>query len=402
MLIQFSFENYRSFKNPETLSMMASSGKENLNNTFDTSAGRLLKSVAVFGSNAAGKSNLIKALVSSIMIIRTTGVRQLDEAIPFVDPFLFDPEGKKESSFEYDFVANGKRYIYGFSCTKSQVCSEQLLVYKSQKPSTVFKRVKESYQFTDLKYRQELSPLAVRNIPNKLFLATATSLNASSTKDAFLWFSKFIDVYDTSDPIPMFTMFDRDEDGSLKSFTKKLIKESDINISDYTIESRDVERPSIYQNGVPIPGKAYLVNAEHVITSENGQKAFLLPMKEESKGTQNLFFLSPQIKRALDNGFVFCVDELDSSLHPALLLYLVGLFNSPETNPNNAQLILTTHTTELLSMYYMRRDQIYFVDKDNETGISDLYSLDEYSIRTREDVRKSYLNGKFGAVPSIV
>ena len=402
MLIQFSFENYRSFKNPETLSLMASSGKENLGNTFDSTAGRLLKSVAVFGSNAAGKSNLIKALVSSIMIIRTTGVRQLDEAIPFVDPFLFDPEGKKESSFEYDFVANGKRYIYGFSCTTSQVCSEQLLVYKTQKPTTVFKRDKESYQFTDLKYKQELSPLAARNIPNKLFLATATSLNASSTKDAFLWFSKFIDVYDTSDPIPMFTMFDRDEDGSLKSFTKKLLKESDINISDYTIESRDVERPSFYQNGVPIPGKAYLVNAEHVITSENGQKAFLLPMKEESQGTQNLFFLSPQIKRALDNGFVFCVDELDSSLHPTLLLYLVGLFNSPETNPKNAQLILTTHTTELLSMHYMRRDQIYFVDKDNENGVSDLYSLDEYSIRTREDVRKSYLNGKFGAIPSII
>ena len=402
MLIQFSFENYRSFKNPETLSLLAASGKENLDNTFETSSGRLLKSVAVFGSNASGKSNLIKAFVSSIWIIRTTGVRQLDEQIPFVDPFLFDSQEKKPTAFEYDFVVNGKRYIYGFSCTSKAIYSEHLLVYKSQKPSTVFKRTRERYDFTDIRYKQELSPLSARNLPNKLFLATATSLNATSTRDAFLWFSRYIDVYDPTNPIPMFSMYDKDEDGSLKAFTKRLLKESDINISDYTIESREVGKPGIYQNGIVLPGKTYTVNAEHIVAENGEQKAFLLPLQDESLGTQKLFFLSPQIKIALDNGCVVCVDELDSSLHPSLVLYLVGLFNSPETNPKNAQLILTTHTTELLSMHHMRRDQIYFVDKDNDSGVSELYSLDEYSIRTREDVRKSYLNGKFGAIPNIV
>ncbi len=119
-------------------------------------------------------------------------------------------------------------------------------------------------------------------------------------------------------------------------------------------------------------------------------------------GTQKLFLLSPQIKKALDNGYVFCVDELDSSLHPSLVLYLVGLFNDPEVNKKNAQLILTTHTTELLSIDIMRRDQLYFVDKENGNGISELYSLDDYSVRTREDVRKAYLNGRFGAIPNIV
>ena len=402
MLIQFSFENYRSFKNPTTLSMSASFGKENQGNTFDSKTGKLLRSVAVFGSNAAGKTNLMKALVASIMIIRTSASRQVDEIIPFVDKFLFDPDGKEETSFEYDFISNGKRFIYGFSCTKDEIRSEHLMVYNTQKPSSVFSRKKGTYLFPDAKYKKELLALAERNTPNKLFLATATAWNALSTRDAFLWFSRFIDVYEPSNPIPMFTMFDKDEDGTLKAFTKKLLKESDINISDYTIESREVEKPSVYQNGVAIPGRAYLINAEHVLAGENGKRAFLLPMKEESQGTQNLFFLSPQIKNALDNGFVFCVDELDSSLHPALVLYLVGLFNNEETNPKNAQLIITTHTTELLSMHYMRRDQIYFVDKDNDSGISELYSLDEYSIRTREDVRKSYLNGKFGAIPNII
>ncbi|MEA5028002.1 MAG: AAA family ATPase, partial [Sphaerochaeta associata] len=237
MLIQFSFENYRSFRDSATLSMLASSGKENPENVFETSAGKLLKSVAVFGSNASGKSNLIKALAAAIMIVRTTSVRQLDEPIPFVDRFLFDPEGKKDTSFEFDFIANGKRYIYGFSCDGNTISEEHLLAYKTQKPTTIFKRIEESYQFTDSKYKQELAVLVPRNTPNKLFLATATTWNATATREAFLWFSRFIDVYEPSNPIPMFNSYESDKDGGLKEFTKRLLKESDINITDYSIES---------------------------------------------------------------------------------------------------------------------------------------------------------------------
>lgn len=407
MLIQFSFENYRSFRDSSTLSMLASSGKENPDNVFETSAGKLLKSVAVFGSNASGKSNLIKALAAAILIVRTTGVRQLDEPIPFVDRFLFDPDGKKDTSFEFDFIVNGKRYIYGFSCDGNTISEEHLLAYKTQKPTTIFKRIQESYQFTDSKYKQELAALVPRNTPNKLFLATATTWNATATREAFLWFSRFIDVYEPSNPIPMFSSYESDKDGGLKEFTKRLLKESDINITDYSIESQKVESSGIVGFGAglkhagPLEQKAYKINATHLVGNGEEKRAFMLPLQDESKGTQNLFFLSPQLKNAFDNGYVFCVDELDASLHPALLLYLVGLFNSEETNPRNAQLIITTHTTELLSTHYMRRDQIYFIDKDNDTAVSELYSLDEYSVRTREDVRKSYLNGKFGAVPNI-
>ncbi len=408
MLIQFSFENFRSFKDPATLSMLASAGKENSGNTFETPAGNLLKSVAVFGANASGKTNLMKAFVAAIMIIRTTGVRQVDEVIPLVDRFLFEPDGSNDTSFEFDFIANGKRYIYGFSCNRTMIKEEHLLVYKTQKPSSVFRRTGEKYLFTDTKYRQELRALSLRNTPNKLFLATATMWNALSTREAFLWFSSNIDVYESSNPIPMFGPFESDADGSLKVFTKRLLKESDINITDYTIESQKVENPGmsgfgvVLQNGVPLEQKVYRVDAAHEIVNGDTRSIFTLPLQEESTGTKNLFFLSPQIKKALDNGFVFCVDELDASLHPALVLYLVNLFNNEETNPKHAQLIITTHTTELMSIHYMRRDQIYFVDKDNDTGISELYSLDEYSVRTREDVRKSYLNGKFGAVPNII
>ena len=135
---------------------------------------------------------------------------------------------------------------------------------------------------------------------------------------------------------------------------------------------------------------------------ENKNSKYYLSLASESKGTQNLFFLSPWIKNALDKGYVFCVDELDSSIHPALLLYIVDLFNSNVTNPNGAQLIMTTHTTDLLSTSMLRRDQIFFVEKDNGTGLSDLYSLSDFPARTREDIRKSYIAGRFGAVPNIL
>ncbi len=410
MLIQFSFENYRSFKKPTTFSMLASSGKENLDNTFESCGGRLLRSAAVFGANAAGKSNLMKAFVASIMILRTSVSRQLDEPIPLVNRFLFGIEDKESDvSFEYEFIVKGKRYIYGFSCNNRRITEEHLLVYNSQKPSTIFKRIKDGYQFTELKYKQELSVLSERNTSNKLFLATATAWNARSTRDAYLWFARCIDVYDYSlSPMPFLEAYESDMDGSLRTFTKNLLKESDINISDYSVESR-VESGQTSNDygfgvaeGVPVKRKTFAVNATHEITEGMNKRNFILPMQEESKGTQKLFLLSPQIKKALDNGYVFCVDELDSSLHPSLVLYLVGLFNDPEVNKKNAQLILTTHTTELLSIDIMRRDQLYFVDKENSNGISELYSLDDYSVRTREDVRKAYLNGRFGAIPNIV
>ena len=181
-----------------------------------------------------------------------------------------------------------------------------------------------------------------------------------------------------------------------------LLKESDINISDYTVEARTVNMPSA-PRGEMVRSKEYKVVSRHDIRTDDGRRvAYDLQMSEESRGTQNLFFLSPQLKKALDNGYVFCVDELDSSMHPDLLQYLIGLFTSSDTNPHGAQLIVTLHRTEVMTLKLFRRDQILFVDKDNDTGVSELYSLDDFPVRLKEDVRKAYMAGRFGAVPDIV
>lgn len=404
MLLEFRVENYRSFKDAAVLSMKATAANEHLENLITTVHGtRLIKSAVIYGANASGKSNLMRALIAAIMIIRTSDSRQVGMPIPFVDPFFFCEDRKKESSFEFEFICSERRYIYGFSCSDRKITEEHLSMYSSQRPTKIFTRRNEKYDFYNSTTAKILEPLKERNTPNKLFLATATNWNAPVTREPFMWFSKALDVFDSQQPmLQSLGMYEADGNGELKKFTTQLLRESDINISDYTIESRIVNTP-IQPHGQFMKSKEYKVLSRHVIKKDDKSTAtYDLQMNEESRGTQNLFFLSPQIKRALDNGYLFCVDELDSSMHPDLLNYLIGLFNSPDTNKKGAQLIVTLHSTEAMTLKRLRRDQIYFVNKDKDTGISELYSLSEFPVRLNEDIRKAYLSGRFGAVPDII
>ena len=208
-------------------------------------------------------------------------------------------------------------------------------------------------------------------------------------------------------------MFESDTDQSLRSFTTKLLQEADVNISDYQFESsnyakenfmRDIGAPPVVRETfsmLPNVLKRYDINTLHRIRNDQGENVFSLPLPLESRGTQNIFLLSPILKRAFETGETVCVDEFDSSLHPMLISYLVRLFHNPSVNRNNAQLIITTHDVTLLSLKELRRDQVYFVEKDQSTGASELYSLDEFSPRNNEDIRKAYMLGRYGSVPNV-
>ncbi len=406
MLIRFKVSNYRSFKEQTEFSMKASAAREHPENTIQHhAAGSLLKSASVFGANAAGKSNFIRAITSALMIIRTSDNRQVDEIIPYMEPYAFCQEKGKETSFEFEFVTEETRFIYGFSCTERAVAKEYLKSYSSQRPSIVFSREGSKYSFHNEEARKQLSPLTERNNPNKLFLATATAWGSALTKTPYLWLRHNIEAFDLStEMLHSLEIYEKDTSGDLRLFTNNLLKEADINITDFTVESGKANNQSFAMRAMrAFPEKEYRVMTEHIIkTDEEENTKYKMPLQRESRGTQNLFFMAPWIKRALDNGYVFCVDELDSSMHPALLIYIVKLFNSPETNPKGAQLIMTSHTTDILSTALLRRDQIFFVEKDNSTGTSEMYSLKDFSLRTREDIRKAYMAGRFGSVPDIL
>ena len=417
MLLQFSVENFRSFKERTVLSLEGSSDKNLPNNVALFGKEKVLKVATVFGANATGKSNLFLALTAAIITVKRSDVRQVGEPLYTIVPYLFDHESAKEpTSFEFVFVAEGKKYVYGYSATNQKVCTEYLYVYNSSRPTTIFERdesAEEKYTFTNQTLKTKLKPLTERNTENKLFLATATAWNAEETKIPMMWITNSINTYDTNYENALNItgdMFEKDSDNSLRRFTNNILKEADINICDYEFESRDVPLEGIpalalaNQPGtVPeIRGKEYKITTKHIIEDGEGNKeVFPLGMHLESLGTQKIFFMSPIIKKAFETGETVCIDEFDKSIHPMLVCYLVGLFNNPEVNIKNAQLIISTHTMSLLNLNDLRRDQIYFVEKNQKTGVSELYSLDEFSPRTREDVRKAYLLGRYGSVPDL-
>ena len=419
MLIQFSVENFRSIKEKAVLSMLASVDAQHPENITTIGKDRCLKTTAIYGANAAGKSNLFLALTTAILAVRQSNDRQLGTPIFNIVPFLFDPEtAKTPTSFEFIFVAEGKKYVYGFSATEKQVEAEYLYVYNTSKATTVFERdihQESEYRFTSPTLRKQLLPITERNTPNKLFLATATLWNCAETRAPLLWFQNSINTYSTDfSALLNFSgeMFAKDEDNSLRFFTNDLLREADISIDDYAFESRETEKDELLRqmpsgvrelfSALPVEGgKTYNISTIHRIRKDGGEEVYVLPLHQESKGTRDVFLLSPILKRAFETGETVCIDEFDTSLHPLLVRYLVSLFHNPEINKANAQLVISTHDLSLLTLKAMRRDQIYFIQKSNDTGASELYSLDEFSPRTNEDVRKAYMLGRYGSVPNV-
>ena len=412
MLLQFQVENFKSIKETAVLSLEASSDKEHPENVAAYGKDKVLRSAAVFGANAAGKSNLFMAFTAAIMMVRRSNLRQIGESLSEIIPFKFDTASvHKPTKFEFAFRTNGKKYVYGFSATRKEIIDEYLYVYKTAKPTTIFVRTDTNdYRYYSVPATKELKPIEMRNTNNKLFLATAGAWNSEMVKEPLSWFMTKIDTYLTDfntlfhQSIPF---FDADADGSLKQFTNRLMHEADIHIDDYVFESKDVPRENYMQlippalEGLIQTKEVSVKTLHHVHIDEHTNGLFSLSLQEESEGTKNLFALSPVFKSAFETGRVICVDELDTSLHPALITFLVGLFNNPQINKADAQLIFSTHSTELLSLKEMRRDQFYFVEKDRNTGASQLYSLDEFSPRIGEDIRKAYLVGRYGAVPEV-
>lgn len=420
MLLQFSVENFKSIKEKAILSLVASPDTEHPENYVSVGKNNCLKVLSIYGANAAGKSNLFLALTTAIMIVRLSNNRQVGEPIHGIVPFMFDPQKIKEpTSFEFIFTANGTKYVYGFSATKTKIETEYLYCYKTSKATTIFERdihANPEYRFTSAALRKQLLPITERNTANKLFLATATAWNCEETKEPLLWFFNRINTYSTDyESLLNLTgsMFEQDEDQSLRVFTKNLLHEADINISDYEFEAKDISKEAFAQQMPPVLrdaisslpeniGREYHITTEHRILTETGDyHVYTMNMKEESRGTKNVFLISPILKRAFETGETICIDEFDTSLHPMLVKYLVGLFNNPAVNKANAQLIISTHDMSLMSLKELRRDQIYFVEKNQETGTSELYSLDEFSPRKNEKIRKEYLLGRYGAIPNI-
>lgn len=418
MLIQFSVTNFLSFRDETVLSLSTNKDNSHSENLLSFKNERILPSVAIYGANAAGKSNLHKALTAAIIMIRNSNNLQVDQPL-MVTPFLLDSKSRfDKTKFDFIYTYNDVKYEYGFVLDSNQVWEEYLYEYKSSKPSLIFERSEiNKYKFTT-KTKSQLSQIVDKNTSNKLFLATATSWNSDLTRDAYMWFATMIDTYDSQNLEDlMYTEFDRHQnnnDSSLNTFMLHLLKKADINISNFNYESikREVNQlpfelpPELQGLMNPIPSTKKVLEQRRIVTShqvvENGEKKeYPLNYFDESNGTKRLFTYGPVLKNALENGRTIIIDEIDNALHPAMTKSLIEMFQNPNINKNNAQLIFNTHEISLLDLNLFRRDQIYFVEKNNKTGVSDLYSLDEFSPRKSENIQKGYLQGRYGAMPFV-
>ena len=418
MLIQFSATNFLSFRDETVLSLSTNKDNSHSENLLSFKNERILPSVAIYGANAAGKSNLHKALTAAIIMIRNSNNLQVDQPL-MVTPFLLDSKSRfDKTKFDFIYTYNDVKYEYGFVLDSNQVWEEYLYEYKSSKPSLIFERSEiNKYKFTT-KTKSQLSQIVDKNTSNKLFLATATSWNSDLTRDAYMWFATMIDTYDSQNLEDlMYTEFDRHQnnnDSSLNTFMLHLLQKADFNISNFNYESikREVNQlpfelpPELQGLMNPIPSAKKVLEQRRIVTShqvvENGEKKeYPLNYFDESNGTKRLFTYGPVLKNALENGRTIIIDEIDNALHLAMTKSLIEMFQNPNINKNNAQLIFNTHEISLLDLNLFRRDQIYFVEKNNKTGVSDLYSLDEFSPRKSENIQKGYLQGRYGAMPFV-
>ena len=415
MLIEFSVKNFLSFKEKTTFSMAADTGNENENNIIITGNERILKTTALYGANASGKTNLIKAFTAAIMLVRNSSNRQVEEKLIEMMPFAFDEKNKKEPcEFEFVFIVNGHKYIYGFVADQDKVYEEYLYQYFSAKPTRIFERRNcNEYKFLQSD-EGKLNTIRTQNTDNKLFLATATMWNYDKTKEPYLWFEKNIDTYTGGMLLNEFAIesFSKDKNEELKKFTLKLLEEADIVIKDFSveIEERDVDNNlfMLFKNlnvlapGLPRKQRDVKIRMMHEIKDkEDNRKVYEMNFINESSGIQILFSMAPILKDVFENGRILVIDEIERSLHPKLVAMIIKFFHSPEINKGNAQLIFNTHDTNLLSLDIFRRDQIWFAEKDNEEGATDLYPLDDFSVRKTENIQKGYLNGRYGAIPLV-
>lgn len=412
MLIEFKVTNYRSFRETQTLSMVASTAKEHIK-THSSDAGLgdlgpLLRSAVIYGPNAAGKTNVLRALqFMQGIVINSLAATQVTES-PY-DPYKLSPKSSRApSEFEVAFVQNKTRYEYGFAMDAVRVHREWLIEYPMGRGRRLFERFfdkrekRYNWKFSSyLKGNRSVWRDATRQ--NALFLSTAIQLNSTQLQPVFEWFQKRLVVIVGSTTMnPILTLNVLDQPGG-KERVLPFLREADLGIADLEIRREPLPSKGLVLGGSPIieqPSPGTLPNLVTVMLSHSGDgnSQMSLDLTEESSGTQKLFRTAGAWLNVFENGEVLLFDEIDTSMHPLLVRFLVEKFHSDAANRNSAQLIFSTHDTSLLSQDVFRRDQVWFVEKD-KNGASKLFPLSDFSPRKDEVLERWYLRGRYGALP---
>jgi AAA15 family ATPase/GTPase len=416
MLIQFSVKNFRSFRDQQVLSLVRGKGDEHAgaNSFIPRLVGSvpLLRSAALYGPNASGKSNLLRALSAmKRIVVNSAAASQRGEKIG-VTPFLFDEATSQEpTEFEVVFLVQDIRYQYGFSATQDQIVEEWLMVFPKGRMQRWFIRTydtdKKNYTWEmgdKLTGQKQLWQEATRS--NALFLSTAVQLNSTQLQPVFDWFRNTLRVVSLDGLNSVFTSLLCEKEAS-KDRVLAFLQAADLGVEDLLVKKRKfdphqlpADMPTALRQSIIDELNGREINALKTVhaTAQGGRVE--LDFEQESDGTQKFFTFAGPWLDTLDHGYVLVIDELHDNLHPHLVRFLVSLFHDNRTNPRNAQLIFSTHETSILSQEVFRRDQIWFCEKDERTQASRLFPLTDFSPRKGlENLERSYLSGRYGALP---
>lgn len=427
MLIEFSVTNFRSILDRQTLSMVASADTAHIQRNVAPAKDkefRLLRSAVIYGPNAAGKSNILRALHTlQQMVLMSATAYQTGQPIPVSSFLLTKVAAAEPTTFEIIFTADdGVRYHYYCEASPKRILKEWLVAYPQGRAQRWFERTyeqesdKESWWFGPnfTAKRAERKIWQSFTGANVLFLSNAIKLNNAQLQPAYTWLTQKLIVLAPEINFNPFLSLDLLRQDTGHDQVMRFMQAADIGIDRLQLQEEDLPlSPStplqagairVHLEIAPPPGappqaqKLVRVLAWHKRMDDNVEVPLDM-LTDESDGTRKLFEFTGGWLRALEWGATLFVDELDRSLHPHMTRFLVGLFHS-SGNDKNAQLVFTTHDTTLLDTEIMRRDQIWFVEKDKNRS-SQLYSLLEYSPRKDEALERGYLKGRYGAIPFI-
>ena len=406
MILEIRLSNFFSIKDEIVIDLKAANiqtkqAKELESNVFDYNKTKVLKTIALYGANASGKSNIMKAIRFCSLMVLNSHNHNEDAIFNFM-PFKFDGYETKPSKFYINFVYQNIEYEYSFELTRKEIKKESLFYYPKGRITKVFERDEDKGRTKKEKYsfgNQIVRPfdIAENTSVKTLFISRASQMDREIAKDVFKFFLEdfILDILMPMD-IKIEYYFN-----NYKNELLSAMQIADSDIIDFSIEKRPIQGIKIDVKHTP---NEPLMTS---ISEQSQEKVFVISyhkkdrtkkfefFEEESDGTIRLFLAMLTIIDIIKNNKTLLIDEIERHLHPGIVEYLIKLFNFSK----NAQLIFTTHNTNLLDLKKLRRDQIYFCNKkeDSSTEIYSLYDFKDF--RETMDAEKAYLTGRFGAVP---
>lgn len=413
MLLRFAVANHLSIREKQELSFAASSlrdRRDGLISCSNVASGSVLPALVIYGANASGKSNIVDAVATMKKFVLWSHTKgEPGEGVPRV-AFKLDPAcSQAPSMFEIDFTIEDVRYHYGFEATDEAFVSEWLYVYPSSHRRMMFERHDAEFSFgRELKGQNK--NIADMTRPNSLFLSAAAQNGHERLSKIYEYF-KSIDVV-RSIHIRGGEASARLRGGALDSRVIEFLTSIDTGVVDYRKkkieipeDARELQRELLAaiekfsgSEKIGLDQENEHVAIELAHRSRGGESVYL-DLDSESAGTRRLLIVLSLAYQALDEGLILCIDEVDASLHTFASEALLKLFCLPEINRRGAQLIATTHDTNLMRSSVLRRDQLWFTEKTSE-GSTEIYPLTDIRTRKGDNIELGYLQGRFGALPS--